>query len=90
MKVGAVIVCPRHGTVDIGDDDDIVPVRIFIANTKLPFDGLLGLPFAGIAGIDDADALPLRGFPVFLFFHVTPPALSFRFSIQHLFTEWKG
>ena len=52
LKIGAVVVRARHGSVDIiGDDEYAVSFGIFLANAHLPFDGLLRLVFAGIAKI---------------------------------------
>ena len=52
LKIGAVVVRARHGSVDIiGDDEYAVSFGIFLANAHLPFDGLLRLVFTGIAKI---------------------------------------
>ena len=54
LKIGTIVVGARHGSVDIGiENKNIVPLRVFSAYAYLPFDGLLGLPFAAVPRIDD-------------------------------------
>ena len=52
-EIRAVVVGPRHRTVDISiHDEDIVRFCIVLANAKLPFDGLFVLFVAGISRVN--------------------------------------
>lgn len=52
-EIRAVVVGPRHRTVDVSIyDEDIVRFCIVLANAKLPFDGLFVLFVAGISRIN--------------------------------------
>ena len=54
LKIGAVVVCACHGSVDIGVENKyIIPLRIFFANMELPLNGLFRLVFAGLTCIDN-------------------------------------
>lgn len=47
LKIGAHIVCARHGAVYVcPDDENVVHFGILLAYAELPFDGLLRLGIA--------------------------------------------
>ena len=54
FKIGPIVVGAGHGAVDISiENEDLVLFCIFFADMDLPFDGLLGLVFGRIAGVND-------------------------------------
>lgn len=54
LKIGAVIVRPRHRTVYVGVNYYyIILCGILFANSELPFDRLLGLTVRAVSGIND-------------------------------------
>ena len=54
LKIVSVVVGAGHGAVNVGvHDHQIVMLGVGRALSELTFNGLFGLSFAGIAGVDD-------------------------------------
>ena len=52
LKIGTIVVCTRHGTVDISAEyQNVIFLSVLLAHSELPFDRLLGLVIRTISGI---------------------------------------
>ena len=52
LKIRTIVVCTRHGTVDIcAKYQNVIFLSILLAHSELPFDRLLGLVIRTVTGI---------------------------------------